>query len=93
MHIYTIGSNLMHPEYPSIRVHSGDLNKINFPLTFKLCVTEQENFTERYTKMGYANELSFFAGKSIFDEELMGWGGHSQNGSSLYHVLGLCEHK
>ena len=93
MHVFTIGSNLMNPEYPSIRVYSKDLNQISFPLTFKICVTEQENFTERYTKMGYANELSFFAGKSIFDEELMGWGGHSQNGSSLYHVLGLCEHK
>ena len=92
VHVFTIGSNLMHPEYPSIRVYSKDLNQISFPLTFKLCVTEQENFTERYTKMGYADEHSFFTGKSIFDEELIGWGGHSRNGSSLHHVLGLGVH-
>ena len=89
VHVITIGFNLMHPEYPSIKVYSNNLNQINFPLTFKLCVTEQENVTERYTKMGYPSEYSFFTGKSIFDEEIIGWGGHSLNGSSLHHVLGI----
>ena len=89
VHVFTIGANLVHPEYPSIRVFSKGLKEINFPLSFKLCVTEKENFTERYKKIGYSDEHSFFTGKSKFDNEVIGWGGHSQNGSTLHHIQGL----
>ena len=88
VHVLTIGFDLIHPKYPSIRIYEKDLKQIDFPLSFQLCVTEQENSTERYRRMGYAEELSFFAGKSMFEEEIIGWGGHSQNGSTLYHFLG-----
>ena len=88
VHVFTIGFNLMHPDYPSIRVYEHDLKQIDFPLSFKLCVTEQENSTERYRRMGYADEYRFFAGKSRFEEEVIGWSGHSQNGSTLFNIQG-----
>ena len=88
VHIFTIGFNLIHPEYPSIRVYQKDLKQIDFPLSFKLCVTEQENATERYVKMGYADENYFFAGQSLFEEGIIGWGGHNKNGTTLHHIRG-----
>ena len=88
VHISTIGFNLIHPDYPSVRVYEEDLKQIDFPLSFKICVTEQENSTERYKRIGYADEYEFFMGKSMFEENVVGWGGHSQNGSSLYHIQG-----
>ena len=68
VHVFTIGFNLLHPEYASIRVYEEDLKQIDFPLSFKICVREQENSTERYKRMGYADEYSFFAGNSMFEE-------------------------
>ena len=88
VHIFTIGYYLIHPKYPSIRVYEEDLKQIDFPLSFKICVTEQENSTERYRKLGYKDEYRFFAGESMFEEEVIGWGGHTQNGSTLYHIRG-----
>ena len=88
MHLFTIGFYLINPEYPSIRVYNKELKQINFPLYFKICATELNNFNERYQKMGYSNEHNFFNGYSRFERNIIGWGGHNENGSTLYHIKG-----
>ena len=80
LHIFTIGYNLKHPDYPGVRTRIEDLKNIDFPVSFKMCLTEHVNATERYKRIGYLDEFSFFWGRSRFNNSLIGWRGHTEEG-------------
>ena len=78
---------MIHPDLPSIRVSENHLKDIDFPLSFRICVTEVENTTRRYENVGYEGEFAFFGGKSI-SKKFYGFAGHTKNGSALSDVQG-----
>ena len=80
IHIFTIGYNLKHPDYPEVRTRFEDLKNVDFPVSFKMCLTEHVNATERYKRIGYLDEIHFFWGRSRFNRSLIGWKGHTEEG-------------
>ena len=38
--------------------------------------------------MGYESDVAFFKGKSMYNESLYGWSGHTENGSTISNVEG-----
>ena len=89
VHISVNGYFILYPGLPDIRVSKDDLQNIDFPLAFKLCVIEKENISARYTNVGYESDVAFFKGKSMYNESLYGWSGHTDNGSIISNVEGI----
>ena len=89
VHVGLNGYYILYPPLPEIKVYQVDLKNMDFPLTFKLCVTERENSYERYEKLGYRNDFNFFIGRSRHNRSLFGWNGHTEDGSTLGGVEGL----
>ena len=80
---------MIHPDLPSLRVSENNLKDIDFPVAFRICVTEIKNNTKRYTDVGYKSEYTFFSGKSIYEpEKLYGFAGHTNNSLTISDVQG-----
>ena len=73
---------------PSLRTYDVNLKDLDFPIIFKVCVNEIEDGYLRYQKFGYGDVIEFFRGKSMFNESLLGWHGHMENGSTLMSSRG-----
>ena len=99
-HVSFIAYGLRHPPNPSVKVYYKDMTKmkdVDFPLTFKLCLRELKNPSERYQRLGYAHENDFYLGDIKPDKEikwkeegnfLLGWNGKNNTGSPLGTVEG-----
>ena len=61
---------------------------VKMPLSFIFCLrktnTDLEN--EQFREAGYDNVYRFFAGTSKYNDSVVGWLGHMENGST-YHSL------
>ena len=88
VHVSLNGYYILYPDLPDIKVLKEDLKNIAFPLTFKLCVSEKHNSSDRYQKVGYYYDVDFFKGKSMFNDTIYGWSGHTENGSTISNVQG-----
>ena len=89
IHIGMNGYYIFYPELPSIRVYKTHLQTIEFPLVFKVCAQDRKNSSmDRYIQFGYNNAYEFFMGKSMFNDSLYGWNGHTENGSTIANVEG-----
>ena len=90
VHISLILKESLNPEIPSLQINHKNIEDIQFPIVFKVCVHEEfeengmfrEN-NDKFNKFGYENKIKFDAGESMFNSGLFGWNGHSENGSSL----------
>ena len=82
VHIGFIGYNIVYPDIPSIHVYDKQLSEIDFPISFRVCAHES-NKSKEYKKYGYYGKGEFFSGKSMYNKSLIGWAGHSENGSTL----------
>ena len=102
-HILIIAYGLRFPSIPSVKVYYKEMNNIEFPLIFKLCVRELKHSNQRYMKLGYADEMQFYYGlinpeNKTYDlnknseKKIIGWNGHT-NGSSVGSVEGLLSWK
>ena len=92
-HLSIICYQSLNPNVPSIRVFKADLNEIDFPFSFKICVKELENITARYEKVGYRDNYYFYLGISKFYPWpfVGGWGGHTEDNKTLGSIEGkLC---
>ena len=59
------------------------------PLSFKFCIKELRNASDRYQKFGYNSVYAFFQGKiDYFDGEWVGWAGHGEGNETLASVEG-----
>ena len=76
------------PSLPLIEIVKKDLREIEFPLSFRICIFDEENHDKRYRQFGYKSTMSFFRGSSMFNSSIVGWGGHSENGSTMASVKG-----
>ena len=52
----------------------------HFPLLGRICVTPGLD-VEKLTTYGYADPSSFYMGVSRFNDSILGWSGHMENGS------------
>ena len=88
VHISYIFYYIVYPSLPEIKNYKKDLNEIDFPIAFQLCVEERANSTRRYSQVGYSDAWTFFYGQSKFDSSVYGWAGHRENGSTFGSAQG-----
>ena len=80
-HICSIVYLNANPRLPNIIKYKKDIEDIEFPISFILCINPKKNGVEKMKTFGYLDEWSFFFGKSMFNDSIIGWAGHSKNGS------------
>ena len=88
VHLCYLGYYVLYPEFPTFTVYQKDLQDIDFPLTFRLCINEPNNGSERFKRVGYRTYASLFFGKSMHNDTVYGWKGHFKNGSTFKSVEG-----
>ena len=83
----------MYPKHPNVMTYTKDLKDMIFPISFKLCVGERENATDKFKRLGYTNQMDFFHGRSRFNKNqyygYYGWNGHTKYNSTLGSVMGI----
>lgn len=80
---------MIYPSTPTIKIYEKSLNQIEFPISIKLCALEDgESDSMRHNTSGYEKNFRFFLGQSMFNKSLIGWGGHTEDGSFLGSVRG-----
>ena len=57
---------------------------VDMPISIIFCLSEtnSEIENEKYKKAGYINIYKFFSGTNMFNESVVGWLGHMENGST-----------
>ena len=88
IHISYIFYFIVYPTLPEIKNYKKQLNEIEFPIAFQLCVEERANSTKRYNQVGYSDAWTFFYGQSKFNSSIYGWAGHMENGSTFESTQG-----
>ena len=63
---------------------------VNMPLSFIFCLRNTNTVLEgkKYKEAGYDNVFRFFSGTSMFNESVVGWLGHMENGSTFDSLKG-----
>ena len=88
-HIIILSYYEFNPNLPLIEIVEKDLREIEFPLSFRFCIFDEENHDNRYKQFGYEDDTEFFGGQSKFNRSIVGWGGHTENGSTLASAKGV----
>ena len=89
VHVAFIGYGIKYPHHPSTKMYTKALHELaELPVSFQLCVKEQNNPQNRYIKLGYDNIWSFYKGTTGFDGAWVGWAGH-ENHSTISSVKGI----
>ena len=87
VHVTNILKGSLFPELPNVKHYENDLKIIEFPVTFKFCFMASDTNRERrnwiFKKYGYKTIVQFFRGQSKFDKTLVGWNGHTENGTTM----------
>ena len=91
VHILLIGHQLLHPNLPDTRVYKKYLKEIEFPISFRICAYNLSSATRKYENVGYRYAYDFFRGRSMYNRSLVGWGGHTKNGSYIGSVEEVLE--
>ena len=63
------------PEHPVTKTFRKDLDMMEFPVVFKVCVLPGFD-ASAMKKEGYRGATVFFDGKSLFNDSILGGGGH-----------------
>ena len=92
-HVSNIIYKNINPDVPEILVYEKNLNEIDFPISFLLCLNEFDNDSMKYRKVGFNNVQDLFLGRRVkynstlkkmaVEKHLKGWKGHKMNGSVL----------
>ena len=88
IHMSFIGHQTLFPEVPEIVVYKKDLSKVTFPILFRICLFENKDKAERFAKYGYKDINGYFLGVNKYNSSIVGWKGHSINGSAAWSVEG-----
>ena len=57
--------------------------KSSFPLVFRVCAHELHNSSARFRKYGYKYDYDYFNGKSMYNNTLFGFNGHTEDGKTI----------
>ena len=79
--------NMVNPKETVTRTERVELAKIDFPLVFKICILPGFD-DEELKKMGYANNMAYLEGRSIYNSSIFGWAGHTPDGKIVSNVSG-----
>ena len=83
IHVVFIFYNNSSPAIPEIILHNRNIMDVNMPLSFIFCLRDTLEFeNEKLKKAGYKSISRFFSGTSMFNESVVGWLGHIENGST-----------
>ena len=89
IHVFLVAFSMIYPSTPSVKVYKKIYNEIDFPISIKICATEdRDREIKRHKVTGYKRSLKFFMGQSMYNGSLFGWRGHSKNGSTLGSAQG-----
>ena len=90
VHLGYLGFYVLYPEFPTITVYREHLKNVDFPLSFRLCMNEPKNGSERFRKVGYTGYAYYYWGASMYNESIYGWSwrGHQKNGSNFGSAYG-----
>lgn len=82
--------NSANPENPEIMIYNKNIRDIEIPISLLLCLSYADETIEndRYKKVGYEDNIRFYSGTSIFNESIIGWFGHMENGSTYDSIEG-----
>ena len=87
-HVSWIIFLIVHPPLPEVEVSKEDLRDLEFPLVFRICAFELFGNTERYENVGYSDYWEFFNGNSMYNSELFGWSGFTEDNTTIATVEG-----
>ena len=89
VHVAFIGYGIIYPDTPSIKLYTKSFKEMDeFPISFKLCVSELTNSHNRYKRFGYDSIWSFYKGVANDEGKWVGWSGHKDN-STITSVRGI----
>ena len=88
-HVGFIINNIVNPKLPEISVSTRDLQDIEFPLSFLICINQHNFDAAKYREVGYNNVYRFYIGESMHNESIIGWRGHRKNGFEYDTVEGI----
>ena len=92
VHAAFIGYGIKYPDHPSTKFYTKDLSQLDsFPISFKLCVKELTNPSERYRKVGYADVWDFHKGLTDSSGSWVGWAGNKTGTSNRSSVEGILQ--
>ena len=90
VHLSYLSFNIINPLYPVIEEYQTKLEDIEFPIVFKICLSDagdNASVTERYEAVGYGDVDLFFAGDNKYDDmygdKIYGWSGFYDNETSM----------
>ena len=86
--LFYVGIGQLSPSKPLTTVEKLILSEIEFPVVFKICVYKDTNEEETFKKIGYQDLEGYFIGQSIFNNSVIGWAGHKENGDAFGTVEG-----
>ena len=90
IHVFLVVYSMICPNTPSVKVYKKRFNEIDFPISIKICSTEdQDSDIKRHNFTGYAKSFKFFMGESMFNDSLFGWRGHTKDGLTLGSTQGI----
>ena len=90
VHIIFIFYNNSNPAIPEIIIKNKNIKDVEMPLSFIFCLrnTNAELENEKYKKAGYIDNRKFFSGTSMYNDSVVGWLGHMENGSTYNSLEG-----
>ena len=59
----------------------------DFPVVFKICIKPGFN-SDGLKYVGYSDIWSYFVGESRYNSSLIGWAGHTKEGTAFSDVAG-----
>ena len=88
LHIMSTLHSNINPTHPEIIVYERELKDISFPILLKVCGKERDNSSQRFRNYGYEDESAFLGGFSKFNNMIVGWNGHTENGTTIGPLKG-----
>lgn len=89
IHVLVLYDKEKNPAYPETKHYDQNLMDIDFPLVLKICsFYGSTRPVNDYPEFGYENQDKFFQGISMFNSSIVGWNGHTENGSTIGNVEG-----
>ena len=91
VHVIFIIYNNSNPAIPEITVENKNILDVNMPLSFIFCLRNKNDKSEneKYQKAGYQSSYRFFSGTSMYNQSVVGWHGHMNNGSTYDSLEGI----
>ena len=90
VHVIFIFYNNSNPANPEIIIENKNISDVSMPLSFIFCLSNKNDKSEneKYQKAGYQSSYRFFSGTSLYNESVVGWLGHLENGSTYDSLEG-----